>query len=189
VSETDVLEPISLYGVTKAAGTLLTIQQSKVLGLPAAVLRLFGIYGPYDREDKFVPRVIRACLAETPIDLTRGEQVRDYIFIGDAVQAFVSLVKTERFPAGEIVNLAGGAPYSIKRIGETAAKFLNGNGLLRWGVQPYRPDEMKTLLARTDKAKRLLAWSASTSMEEGLKQTVQWYERQATGNCFDGQQL
>lgn len=180
VSETDVLEPIGMYGVTKAAGTLLTIQQSRASGLPAVVLRLFGIYGPYDREDKLVPRVIRACLAGTPIDLTGGEQVRDYTFIGDAVRAFVSLATGEPFPAGEIVNLAGGSPRSIRRIGEATAKLLNGEALLRWGVQPYRPDEMKTLTAKTDKAKRLLAWSASTSMEEGLRQTVQWYQRQTT---------
>ena len=187
VSESDVLEPIGMYGATKAAGTLLTIQQSRALDLPAIVLRLFGIYGAYDREDKLIPRVIRACLAGTPIDLTGGEQVRDYTFIGDAVRAFVSLATVEPFPSGEIVNLAGGAPHSIRRIGESTAKLLNGEALLRWGAQPYRPDEMKTLTARTEKAKRLLAWEAATSLEDGLRQTVQWYESQSPVNCLDCQ--
>lgn len=178
VSESDVLEPISMYGATKAAATLLTIQQSKALGVPAVVVRPFGLYGPYDREDKFVPQVIRACLAGTPLDVTDGEQVRDYTHADDAVRMFMQLIETPAFPAGEILNLASGRPVCLREIGDLAGKLMNAGQLLRWGARPYRPDELKTLMANIDKARRVLGWEPRTGLEKGLADTILWYKTQ-----------
>jgi len=176
VSERDLLEPLSMYGATKAAATLLTLQQSRALGLPAVVVRPFGLYGPYDRDDKFVPQVIRACLSGTPIDLTGGEQVRDYTYSEDAVSMFVRLVQARDFPAGEIVNLASGSPVCLREIGDLIGELMNAQSLLRWGARPYRPDELKTLMANTDKARRLLNWKPLTDLCSGLEATIAWYK-------------
>lgn len=177
VSEEEVLEPISMYGVTKAASTLLVSQLSKALDLPSVIVRPFGIYGPADRSDKFVPRVIRACLSREAIELSGGEQIRDYSYVADAVSLYVRLVEAEEFPSGEIVNLAGGHPVPLRRIGEIIARSMDGQNTLKWGALPYRPEEIMSLTAQTDKAKRLLGWSATTSLEDGLEETVRWYRR------------
>lgn len=175
VSEEDVLEPISMYGVTKAASTLLVMQLSRALALPSVVVRPFGIYGLADRTDKFVPRIIRACLTKRSIELSGGEQIREYTFITDAVDVYVRLVEAEEFPAREILNLAGGHPVPLRRIGEIIARLMGGQNTLNWGALPYRRDEIMTLTAQTDKAKRLLGWSATTSLEDGLEETARWY--------------
>lgn len=177
VSEEEVLEPISMYGVTKVASTLLVNQLSKALDLPSVVVRPFGIYGPADRSDKFVPRVIRACLSREAIELSGGEQIRDYSYVADAVSLYVGLIEAEEFPSGEIVNLAGGHPVPLRRIGEIIARSMDGQNMLKWGALPYRPDEIRNLTAQTDKAKRLLGWYATTSLEDGLEETVRWYRR------------
>lgn len=186
VSENDVLGPISMYGVTKAAATLLAIQQSEASGLPTVVLRPFGIFGPADRNDKFVPQVISACLSKTPIDLSGGEQTRDYIYIEDAVSLYGQLVEAEEFPTGQIFNVAGGQPVPLRRIGEIIGHLLNFTQGLRWGSRPYHHDEIKTLTAQTDKVKRLLGWSASTTLEQGLAKTIQWYQQDRTAMSLDG---
>lgn len=180
VSESDVLEPVSMYGATKAAATLLTIQQSKVLGVPTVVVRPFGLYGPYDREDKFVPQVIRACLAGSQLDVTGGEQVRDYTYSDDAVRMFVQLVETQDFPAGEILNLASGRPVRLREIGDLVANLMNAGQLLRWGARHHRPDELKALMANIDKARRLIGWEPRTSLEKGLADTILWYKTQSS---------
>lgn len=186
VSEDEVLAPISMYGVTKAAATLLAVQQSKALGLPTVVLRPFGVYGSADRGDKFIPQVIRACLTRVAVDLSGGEQVRDYVYIRDIVALHVQLVEMDRFPNGQIFNIAGGCPVPLRRIGEIIGRTLNFSEGLRWGARPYHRDEIKTLTAQTAKAKQVLGWSASTSLEEGLAETIQWYRQERATMSLDG---
>lgn len=186
VSEDEVLSPISMYGVTKAAATLLAIQQSKALGLPTAVLRPFGVYGPADRGDKFIPQVIQACLTRAAIDLSGGEQVRDYVYIRDIVALHVQLVEMDRFPSGQIFNIAGGCPVPLRRIGEIIGRTLNFSDGLRWGARPYHRDEIKTLTAQTEKAKQVLGWSAATSLESGLEETIRWHQREMASPPLDG---
>lgn len=180
VSEGAVLEPVSMYGATKAAATLLIMQQSRALGVPTVVVRPFGLYGPYDRDDKFVPQVIRACLAGTSLDVTGGEQVRDYTHADDAVRFFVKLVEMPIFPVGEIMNLASGQPVQLREIGQMVTELMNTAHLLRWGVQPYRPDELKSLMANVDKADRLLGWRPMKGLRQGLAETIRWYKEQDT---------
>lgn len=186
VSEDEVVDPISMYGVTKAAATLLAMQQSRKLGLPTVVLRPFGIYGPADRGDKFIPQVISACLTRAAVELSEGEQVRDYVYVQDVVALHIQLLEADRFPTGQILNVAGGYPVPLRRIGEIIGRALGFPEGLRWGARSYHRDEIKTLTAQTDKAKRLLGWSASTILEEGLKETIEWYRQERAMMSLDG---
>ena len=102
--------------------------------------------------------------------------------MADAVSLYIRLVEAEEFPSGEIVNLAGGHPVPLRRIGEIIARSMDGQNTLKWGALPYRPDEIMSLTAQKDKAKRLLGWSATTGLEDGLEETVRWYRR--GGNDF-----
>jgi nucleoside-diphosphate-sugar epimerase len=142
-------------------------------------VRPFGLYGPYDRDDKFVPQVIRACLAGASLDVTGGEQVRDYTHADDAARFFVKLVEMSIFPVGEIVNLASGQPVQLREIGQMVTELMNAPHLLRWGVQPYRPDELRSLMANVDKADRLLGWRPMKELRQGLVETIRWYKEQA----------
>jgi nucleoside-diphosphate-sugar epimerase len=185
VTEDEVLEPISMYGVTKATATLLVLQLSRALGMPAAVVRPFGIYGPADRGDKFVPQLIRSCLSKRPIALSGGAQIRDYTFVKDAVDLYVRLAESEAFPSGQIINLAGGRPVTLKHIGEIVARLTRNQQSLQWGALPYRPDEVMTLTAQTEKAKRLLGWAPNIDLEEGLEETIRWHRRQEDSKPLD----
>lgn len=175
VSEAELLDPISIYGATKAASTLLLLQQSKVFGLPSVVVRPFGFYGPYDRKDKFVPRVIQACLAGVPMDVTGGEQIRDYTFSSDAVDMFMRLIEAPSFPEGQIMNLASACPVRLREVGELICALMGRRGIVRWGSHPYRPDELMSLTADIGKAHRLLGWQPTVSLTMGLEETIHWH--------------
>jgi len=184
IDEKETLEPVTNYGASKAASTLIVLQQGKENGLPTVVLRLFGLYGPCEGAHKIVPQVIRACLDVTPFDLTGGEQIRDYTYVKDIADLYARLALGIDFPGGQIFNIGSGSPITIRELGTKIAHLLGGENLLCWGKLPYRHGEMRMLVADITKAERLLNWQPVTDLQEGLQKTINYY-RQNKNNRRD----
>jgi len=175
ITEDTCLRPQGLYGSTKAAGTILSIEKAESSDLPLVVIRPFGMYGPLEGEHKFVPQVVRACLSEQIMNLTPGEQIRDYIYVADIVKACVLLAECDHFPSGEILNLGSGQPISMQSFGKTIAELIGQGGTcLQWGKLPYRKGEIMHIVADTQKTKQLLGWQATTSLSQGLQATIEF---------------
>lgn len=169
VGEEAALRPQSTYGASKAAATLMTLARANLLELPLVVLRPFGIYGPLEGGHKFVPMVMRACLRNEALALTPGEQVRDYVYVGDVASCCADLAHGDIFPAGEVFNLGSGQGMTLRAFGESIAEVAGqGTSMLQWGKRPYRRDEIMHLVAKTAKTRRLLGWKPATSLRHGL---------------------
>lgn len=181
ITEKETLGPLSSYGASKAASTLMVIQQTTEKGLAAVVLRLFGMYGPYEGVHKFIPQVIHACLNGTPLDLTGGEQIRDYTYVQDVASLYARLALGNNFPAGEIFNISSGKPITIRELGTKAARLLNRESVLRWGALPYRHGEIKMLVGDITKAQQKLNWQPVTNLQGGLHKTVDYYRQNKEG--------
>jgi len=170
------LQPKGIYGVTKAAGTLLAIDRANALGVQLCVVRPFGIYGPFEGEHKFVPLVARACRGRTFLALTAGEQVRDYTYVGDIARAIAQLGVSATFPSGRIFNLASGMPMTIRAFGDAIA-LVASNGQpspspLNWGAKPYRPDEIFDVTGNPAAINDVVGWRATTPLKLGLEMTL-----------------
>ncbi len=175
ISESEITSPCNFYGVTKAASTMLVIQQGRELGLPVVVLRLFAIYGPYEAKRRFIPTVLLACLKDDAVALTPGEQIRDYTYIEDIADLYVSLAMGVSFPSSNIFNIGSGVGRSLKELGTKVESLTGKVGALKWGELAYRPNEIKCLVADISKAKCMLDWSARTSLETGLRKTMDYF--------------
>ncbi len=176
IDEDQCLRPRSVYGATKAAASLIALGCAGGLGLPLVVIRPFAMYGPLEGEHKFVPMVMGACREGRTLDLSPGEQVRDYTFVGDVAQACMLLATVELFPAGEIVNLGSGVPLTLRELAEATAAAVGGDpSCLRWGGRDYRSDEIMFHLADPGKAAALLRWQATTPLAEGMRVTARWH--------------
>lgn len=169
IHERELLEPTTLYGTTKAAGTLIALERAKKLGLKLSVVRPFGVYGPLEGGHKLVPSILEACVKGEPIELTKGEQIRDYLFIGDVAEALVKMVTWKDFPAGEIFNVGSGVPMLLRDFVTACAEAFGGPSLLRFGARNYRRDEMMSLVADCSKWRQFYGESVQkTSLEQGL---------------------
>jgi len=136
-------------------------------------LRLFHLYGPGDGLQKFVPGMVKRCLAGEEIDLSDGEQKRDFIHIDDAVSAVGTILEAElSMKKGyRHYDVGTGTSLRIKDFMETVNRFCASGAKLNFGALPIRNGEFKDACADTH-ALRALGWEARVSIEAGIKSVI-----------------
>jgi nucleoside-diphosphate-sugar epimerase len=169
-------KPVTLYGVTKLCVGLLTRQLCEMGGIRHIWLRLLAIYGPKDDVRHLIPTVILKLLAGERPALTRGEQRWDYLFVEDAAEAIYYAATTPE--AHGIFNLGSGEAYTVRSIVERIRDLIDPRLPLGLGEIPYRPDQIMHLQADITRLKAVTGWNPRTSLDDGLRQTVEWYRNE-----------
>ncbi|MBK9519339.1 MAG: NAD(P)-dependent oxidoreductase [Anaeromyxobacter sp.] len=176
--EEDALAPVTTYGASKAAATLLLGALARDLGLEAFVLRPFHVYGPGEPATRLVPAVIRMAMKGEPIRVTHGMQERDLVFVDDVAEAFcmaasVSWPLALRANSSAVLNLCGGKATQLRQVVHATTDFMGvQRSRIAFGAVPARPNEVKRLIGDSTTALRQLGWSATTPLGEGLRRTV-----------------
>ncbi len=175
VRETDPVRPINLYGAAKHAVESLCVHLALPLGLRFASLRLFWAYGPADDDARLLPSVIRKLLNGERQAMTPGEQVWDYLYIEDVVDALLRVAETPG--AQGIFNLGSGEPQRLRSVVELVASHMaEAMPLLGFGDMAYPAGQIMHLQAEIDRLKQATGWQPRTPLAEGLAQTVRWYK-------------
>jgi nucleoside-diphosphate-sugar epimerase len=139
-------------------------------------IALEHFYGPGDDDTKFVTYILHNLLKNVDkIDLTKGEQKRDFIFIDDTVDAFIKIIDySENFLNGFYEFEVGSNKAITIREFVELAKFLTNNNhtILNFGAIPYRENEVMTCDTNTREIFKI-GWTCNTSLEDGLKRTIE----------------
>ena len=172
-SETATPRPHSPYGVTKLAGEHLVGAYARNWGLSTIALRYFTVYGPRQRPDMAMHRIIEACLNGTSFPLFGdGSQIRDFTYVDDVVEANVAAATSEVEP-GTVVNVAGGDSTTLANVIAIVERLLGCEVELdRRSVQA---GDVHRTGGATELARTLLGWSPSVTVEEGLGRQVKWH--------------
>jgi dTDP-glucose 4,6-dehydratase len=170
------LMPRSPYAATKAGADRLAYSYWTTYELPIVIVRPFNNYGPRQHPEKVVPRFITQALADEPLTVHGdGHASRDWLYVTDDAEAIERVIETPiELLAGEVLNVATGVDISINDIAAMVLDQLGKPAELRAHV-PERPGQVDRHIGSTDKAERLLGWTARTSFEDGLDRTVSWY--------------
>lgn len=164
--------PVTPYGVTKLASTLLTQQYGRHAGLNAASARLFLLYGPGLGEDLFAAQIFRALERGEPLRMSAGEQTRDYIWLDDAVEALLRLALVENL-GGQIVNVCSGVEVSLREMVSTLSELSRGAFKVELGAEPYRVGEVMRQVGDPALLERLTGYRPGTSIREGLARMLE----------------
>ncbi|HVJ64088.1 MAG TPA: dTDP-glucose 4,6-dehydratase [Bdellovibrionota bacterium] len=173
--------PSSPYAATKAAADHLVNAWRRTYGLPTLIARSSNNYGPYQLPDKLVPKAIRNALRGEGIPLyADGAQLRDWMYVDDHVRALREVLS--RGEVGASYHLASGQRTSNLEVVERICQILDQQKPKADGTSyasqivhvADRPGHDFSYAMSTDKARRELGWSASTPLEQGLRQTIQW---------------
>ncbi|CAB1129812.1 UDP-glucose 4-epimerase [Candidatus Hydrogenisulfobacillus filiaventi] len=159
------LEPLTPYGATKAAAEMLMSAYTHAYGVRGVALRLTNVYGTgMQHKDSIVPRLMRAALQGGSIDIYGdGEQVRDYIYLDDVVEAFVLALTRDWIGP---VTIGFGESVSVNTL-HALAREATGRPIGARYVDP-KPGEMPAVVVDTSYA-RSLGFRPETALTEGLR--------------------
>ncbi|MCB0983578.1 MAG: GDP-mannose 4,6-dehydratase [Ilumatobacter sp.] len=165
--------PHSPYGVTKLAGELLCSAYGANFGVPTASVRYFTVYGPRQRPDMALHRMIEATLDGRPFPLFGdGSQVRDFTFVHDIVRATVG-ASTAEIPPATVVNAAGGSAVTMARLIEMVGEAVGAP--VRVDHQPVQAGDVRATGGSVERARELLGWVPKVSLEQGIARQVEWH--------------
>jgi len=180
VDEKHPIKPVDVNGINKAAGEHYHLLYHDVYGIPACVLRLTNTYGPgmriKDARQTFVGIWIRRLLEEKPFEVWGGEQLRDFNYVDDVVDAFLVAAMNDK-ANGCIFNLGSDEVVSLKALGETLILANEGKG--RFDIKAF-PEERKKIdigdyYSDFSYIKSTLNWQPEVSISNGLQQTLAYY--------------
>jgi GDP-L-fucose synthase len=172
------------YGIAKKA--LLTMCQSyrQQYNLNAIYLLPVNLFGPRDNFDlnssHVIPALIRKCVEakrkHAPFITAwgTGKASREFLYVEDAAEGIV--LATQKYNDADPVNLGANREITIKDLTELVAKLSGYTGAIQW--DPTKPDGQPRRCLDTQRAKERFGFVAKTSLEEGLKKTIAWYESQ-----------
>lgn len=175
VNELTLPSPISPYGVSKLAAEHLCTLYGNQFGLPTVSLRYFTVYGPRQRPDMAMYRIVDAAVRDKSFSvLGDGNQQRDFTYIADVVDATIKAAqfagKTNHL--GESFNIAGGTVCSLNDV-ISIIERISKRTVKRIYTDKPAGDPLKTF-ADTKKAIELLGWMPSTSLELGLEKQIEY---------------
>jgi UDP-glucose 4-epimerase len=173
-SETESLEPNSLYAVTKAAASHLCRLAAAAHGQPAITLRLYSVYGRWEEPGRLMPTLAERALAGRLPALVDPEVARDFVWVQDACDAFLAAASADLDDPGAVFNVASGTQTSLRSLVELARALFRIEAEPAWGTMERRRWDTAVWVGQPAAAAAKLGWHASTPLDQGLRQLADW---------------
>jgi CDP-glucose 4,6-dehydratase len=178
-SETTPLQGEHPYDVSKSCADLISRAYYVSYGLPVCITRCGNFYGGGDLNfNRIVPCTIRSALRDKPVVIrSDGTFIRDYFYAKDGVLAYLHLAEQmdRKEVLGEAFNFSNELQISVRGMVDHVLKLM-GKSHLEPVVLNRATNEIKHQYLSADKARKMLGWESKYPLEEGLKETIEWYK-------------
>jgi NAD dependent epimerase/dehydratase len=169
----------SPYSATKIGADRLAESFYRSFELPVTIVRPFNTFGPRQSARAVIPTIISQLLSGvTEIKLGSLEPTRDFNYVKDTVNGFIEILKSDK-TIGEEINIATQREVSIGNLANELIKQINPNARIVCDEERLRPgkSEVERLLGSNKKIIELTNWKPNYSLEEGLKETIDWMKK------------
>ncbi|HGD3320028.1 TPA: NAD-dependent epimerase [Proteus mirabilis] len=183
--------PVSLYAATKKANELMAHSYSHLYGIPTTGLRFFTVYGPWGRPDMALFKFTKAIINNQPIDIyNHGEMKRDFTYVEDIVEGVTRIADVipttqQDWKVSTGTPADSSAPYKVYNIGNgspvnlmdyISALEIHLGKKADKNMLPMQPGDVYTTWADTEDLFKATGYKPQTSVDEGVKQFVDWYK-------------
>ena len=142
---------------------------------PKIWTRIFREFQPFQ---KFIPSAIMKLLDRQEFRMSPEEQIREFNYVDDVVEAFIRLPASDDDIIRSVINVGNGIPYKIIEVVDTIRALTEDSACIQVGALPYRVGEVMESYCDNSLLKRLTGWSPQFSLGKGLELTVQWYRNE-----------
>ena len=171
LAEDAALRPRGFFGASKAAGSLLLQAAAAERGVRSAVLRAFQVYGPGDHPTRLVPVVLDAARTGAVVPLPARVSRRDWVWVGDVVDACVRAALADDLPPGQVLNVGTGVQTSTEELVSSASRVTGRPIATAAGAHPGREWDTDCWVSDPSLAAALLGWRPTVDLAEGLART------------------
>ena len=165
-------EPTTLYGHSKLVTCSVAEAMCRMKQVRHAWLRVFSVYGPRDNPAWLIPSLIAKLRAGKVPELTRCDQIWDFLYIDDAADAVVAVLEDS---AAGIFNLGSGAGRPLRETITLLRDIVRPGAELGFGRMPYRPDQVMHLEADIARLHDETGWRPQMELGAGLEATARWF--------------
>jgi UDP-glucose 4-epimerase len=172
--ESDQLLPINVYGVSKAAASFFVQREIGSTSFPAVIIRPFTVFGPDQKDTRFISTVIRNLRAGQDISLPNVRITRDYVYINDLIDCYLKLLHDYHLLLGQTLNICTGKAVELEQIVKIVQEhFSSSITKVHRGKFALREGEVLSIVGDPQKTATVLGWRASWTLESGLKNLLQ----------------
>jgi len=169
---TSALIPDSLYGVSKNALRDVMSKWAPDAGISWAWARFFNVFGPHEKANRLVPKVIRTLEQGSVLNFDSGSSLRDFLHVSDAADALVSLFDSA---VQGPVNIASGEAFSVRDVVSALAAYLRAEKCVSFDVIPDQVGQPVSVLARIARLRDEVGWHARVGSIDRMRETCDWW--------------
>jgi NAD dependent epimerase/dehydratase len=176
IDERHPLQGQSPYSASKIGADMIAESFYRSFNLPVTTVRPFNTYGPRQSARAIIPTLILQMLKGTTIRIGSLHPVRDFTYVSDTVEGFIKAAETDGI-TGKVINLGANQGISIGELTNTLAKIMKQEVTIECEEERVRPahSEVNQLLCNNQRARELIKWQPSVSLDAGLSQTINWF--------------
>jgi nucleoside-diphosphate-sugar epimerase len=175
LDESALLEPVNPYGHNKVAEERLLARLAGDRGVPWIVLRLFNLFGAYEDARRLVPTLVANLSRAETVELTQGDQVRDFNDVDVAARAFVNALSAPDDACAGIYHIGSGRGTSVRELALDVASMVGHPELIQFGASTTRDEAVPILVSDPTLATDVLGWEPDLDLRGSVRKTVAWW--------------
>lgn len=175
--EEERLEGKAPYDVSKSCADLIAQMYAKVYNIPLVVARCANVFGPGDLNmNRIVPGAIEAAIKKHPLKIrSNGKMIREYIYVKDAIDGYISLAENISKTKGHAFNIASKNIFNVIEIVEKISKIIGTEIPLE--ILDIVKTEINEQFLDGSKVKEMIGWEAKTDFNEAIMESYKWYSQ------------
>ncbi len=175
IDETVKAQPRSEYAQRKARADEWVQMLGRRTGVPWINLRLFNIFGKYEKRSRLLPYMVSQLTEGKEASLSHGNQIRDFNDVDDMAGAYVLALAAPDEACGRVYHIGSGRGTTARDFAMTVAKFTGNPHLVRFEANRTPDQDLPSLVADPTLAQRILGWTPVTDLECRIRRAVEWW--------------